>query len=104
MRKKLCRAVVQNPNHKSKFDSFEIMTMREYFDPVTGGTYFDEVRTTAQYLDKSDSYGDIFYRVFAMYRNNSPKIARAIGDFNDIEDAVTFLFELTGEKVKVESY
>lgn len=78
--------------------------MREYYDPMTGGTYFDEVRTAAQYLDKYNSYGDIFYRIFAMYRNNSPKLARAIGDFNEIEDAVTFLFELTGEKVKIESY
>lgn len=104
MVKKLCRAIVQNPNNKSQFDSFEIITMREYFDPMSGGTYFDEVRTAAQYLDKYNSYGDIFYRVFAMYRNNSPRVARAIGDFNDVENAVTFLFELTGEKVRIESY
>lgn len=104
MANRLCRAIVENPNHKSKFDSFEIMTMREYFDPFTGGTYFDEVRTASQYLDKHNSYGDIFYRVFAMYRNNSPKVARAIGDFNNIDDAVNFLCELTGETVKVQSY
>lgn len=97
MSNRLCRIQLVNNNPKSRFSSFEVLTMREYIDRLTGGTYFDEVSTAAQYLDNVDAYDDIFYRVFGVYRDSSPRSMRAIGDFNSIEDAKNFLFDLTGD-------
>ena len=99
-----CRAKANNPNSESSFASFEIMTMREYVDHTTGGTYFDEVKTAAEFLDNKDAYGEIFYRVFGMYRNCSPRVAKQMGDFNDFHDAYNFVLELTGNFPTVFKY
>jgi len=103
MQKKLCRAKIPNNNFHSNFESFEILTIREYCGE-NGGTYFDEVRTTAQYLDNRNAYGDIFYRVFGMYKNKSPRIGKSLGDFNDVDDARNFIYDLTGIMPDIYSY
>jgi hypothetical protein len=103
MSNKLCRASTQNPNTKSPFSSFEVITVREYND-YNGGTYLDEVNTAAQFLDSLHSYDDPFYRVYGVYRQSMPKSRRFIADFWNNNDAIKLIEELTGEKASVSYY
>lgn len=106
---KLCNAFVYNPNCKSKFFGFEILTLREIW-LAEGGTEIEEVKTASQYLDDYDAVADVFYRVYGLYRKESgsaplnPTQYFAIGDFYDIDNAKKFLEDLTGCKVWVYSY
>ena len=103
MSNKLCRASTQNPNPKSLFSSFEVITVREYND-YSGGTYLDEINTATQYLDSLNAYDEPFYRVYAVYRQSMPKSRRFIADFRNNNDAIEFIEELTGEKASVNYY
>jgi hypothetical protein len=100
---RLCRAIVPNNNPKSKFFEFELITVREYND-YNGGTYLEEVKTATDFLDDSNAYDEPFYRIFGLYRNKIPKKSRFIADFLDINEARSFLQDLTGEEVHVISY
>lgn len=106
---KLCNAFVYNPNWKSKFFGFEILTLREIW-LADGGTEIEEVKTAAQYLQDWDQMDEVFYRVYALYRKeegSAPSYATqyySMGDFNDVNDAKQFLEDLTGSKVWVHSY
>jgi hypothetical protein len=99
----MCRTLLKNNNSNSLYDSFEIVTVREYND-YNGGTYLDEINTVAEYLDSSNAYDDPFYRVYGIYRNRSPKSYRVLGDFFDIKDAISFLYDLTGENANLVYY
>jgi len=99
----LCRASVKFDYHKSLFSSFEIITMREYND-YNGGTYIDEINTAAEYLDSSNAYDEPFYRVYGTYKNSIPKKQKMLADFFNIQDAVSFLHDLTGEDIHIISY
>lgn len=109
MANKLCNAFVYNPNWKSKFFGFEILTLREIW-LAEGGTEIEEVKTVAQYLEDYDAIEQVFYRVYALYRKEegsspmNPTQYYCMGDFNKIEDAKNFLEDLTGNKVWVHSY
>lgn len=108
MANKLCNAFVYNPNHKSKFFGFEIMTLREIW-LATGGTKIEEVKTATQFLEDYDQIDDVFYRVFGLYEKEKsapsyPTQYYAMGDFYDINDARQFLEDLTGLKVWINSY
>jgi len=105
---RLCTAFVHNPNYKSKFFGFEILTLMEVWLPE-GGTDIEEVKTAAQYLQNSSDIADVFYRVYALYEKEKsapscPTRYYAIGDFYDIDDAKSFLEDLTGSKVWVYFY
>ena len=99
----LCRAIVKNPNTLSLFSEFELITVREYND-IDGGTYLDEVNTAAEFLDSSDAYDEPFYRIYGVYKDKSPKSRKFIIDFFDVKEAVSFLYDLTGEQVSLISY
>ena len=99
----LCRAIVKNPNTLSLFSEFELITVREYND-IDGGTYLDEVNTAAEFLDSSDAYDEPFYRIYGVYKDKSPKSRKFITDFFDVKEAVSFLYDLTGEQVSLISY
>lgn len=106
---KLCNAFVYNPNVKSKFFGFEILTLREIW-LVDGGTEIEEVKTAAQFMEDYDVEGEVFYRVYGLYRKengSAPMNATqyySMGDFYKIEDAQQFLEDLTGNKVWIHSY
>lgn len=100
---RLCRAIVPQTNNQSLFAEFELITVREYND-YNGGTYLDEVHTATQYLDSSNAYDEPFYRIFGVYKNQSPKSRRFIADFFDINEAISFLHDLTGQEINVVSY
>ena len=99
----LCRAIVKNPNTSSLFSEFELITVREY-NSLDGGTYLDEVNTAAEFLDSSNAYDEPFYRIYGVYKDKSPKSRKFITDFFDIKEAVSFLYDLTGEQVSLISY
>lgn len=109
MNNRLCNAFVYNPNWKSKFFGFEILTLREIW-LTNGGTEIEEIKTASQYLQDWDQIDEVFYRVYGLYRKeegSAPSISTqyyAIGDFYDINDARNFLEDLTGNKVWVHSY
>jgi hypothetical protein len=103
MSNRLCRASIQNPNSKSSFSAFEVITVREFND-YNGGTYLDEVNTAAQFLDSLHSYDDPFYRVYGIYRHSIPKSRRFIADFWSHNDAIKFIEELVGEEASVHYY
>ena len=100
---RLCRASIPFDCHKSLFQSFELVTVREYIDH-NGGTYLDEVRTISEYIDSSNAYDDPFYRIYGIYKNSSPRKMTFIADFFHIDDARKFLHELTGERIDIISY
>lgn len=108
MANRLCNAFVYNPNHKSKFFGFEIMTLREIW-LAEGGTDIEEVKTASQFLEDYDQVDCVFYRVFGLYEKDKsapscPTQYYAMGDFYNIDDAKKFLEDLTGTKVWVNSY
>jgi hypothetical protein len=39
-----------------------------------------------------------------MYKNKSPRIGKSLGDFNDIDDARNFIYDLTGVMPDILSY
>lgn len=100
---RLCRAIVPFYCEKSLFQSFELVTVREYIDH-NGGTYLDEIHTASEYLDSSNAYDDPFYRIYGVYKNSSPRKMTFIADFFHIDDARKFLYELTGESINIISY
>jgi hypothetical protein len=101
---RLCNAFVYNPNWKSKFFGFEILTVREIW-LSEGGTKIEEVKTASQFLDDYDAVDSVFYRVFGLYRKENgtspvnPTQYYAIGDFYDTNAAKKFLEDLTGNEV-----
>lgn len=103
MSNRLCRASTNNPNTKSLFSSFEIITVREYND-YNGGTYLDEINTAAQYLDSLHAYDEPFYRVYGVYRQSMPISRRFIADFWNVKDAIKFIEELSGESASIHYY
>lgn len=100
---RLCRANVPFDCHKSLFQSFELVTVREYIDH-DGGTYLDEINTAAEYLDAANAYDDPFYRIYGVYKNSMPRKMTFIADFFNIDDARNFLHDLTGERIDIISY
>jgi hypothetical protein len=100
---RLCRANVPFDCHKSLFQSFELVTVREYIDH-NGGTYLDEINTATEYLDTSNAYDDPFYRIYGVYKNSMPRKMTFIADFFNIQEARKFLHELTGESIDIISY
>lgn len=115
---KLVNAYIGNPNNESEYRGFEIVTCREISD-YNGGSIIEEVKTAEEYLNADqEALDDPFYRIFAVYRPESYRITsdeeqsidndlsrrRAIGDFYKIDQAVTFLQELTGKRVDIYSY
>ena len=101
---RLCNAYVLNTSEKSIIKAFEIVTMRELPD-YNGGTIIEEVKTAEEFLNTDEEGIDQpFYRVFALFKEGYFKKRKAISDFYDIKEAVTFLEELTGNKVDIYSY
>jgi len=100
---KLINSYHLNTNNKSNFKAFEIVTCREISD-YSGGTIIEEVKTAEEYLN-ADEQGldDPFYRIFAVYKEPSSKTRKAIGDFYDIKEAMSFLYDLTGDRVNIYS-
>lgn len=103
MKNKLCRAKADFDCKTSLFSTFEIVTVREYND-YNGGTYLDEVNTIAEFLDTANAYDEPFYRVYGIYKNSMPVSRKFICDFYDIEQAVSFLHDLTGKTIQLISY
>lgn len=109
---RLINAYVSNPNMKSSYSGFEIITCREISDPYTGGTIIEQTRTVEEFLNvDKEALDDPFYRIFGIYKlrgqENKPlsdvKQRRVIADFYVVEEAVIFLEELTGCPVNLHS-
>ena len=101
---KLVNSYTLNTNSKSPIKGFEIITCREFND-YEGGTIIQEVKTAEDYLD-TDEFGldEPFYRVFAVYKKDYYKSRKAISDFYDVKEAVTFIEELSGNRVDIYSH
>lgn len=103
---RLCKAKVKNHNPKSKFKEFELVTVREYND-YNGGTYIEEVRTAAEFLEKDgNAYDEPFYHIYGVcqsYDSNYQKL-KFIAEFYDIDKALNFLLDLTGEEPVLITY
>ena len=99
----LFRIVVPNTNPMSLFSAFELVTLREYID-YNGGTYLDEVNTSAQYLDNTDAYDEPFYRLYGVYKNTSPTSRKHISDFFNINSGIELLHDLTGREIDIKGY
>ena len=101
---RLCNGFTLNTNDKSVIKGFEIITCREMND-YGGGTVIQELKTAEDFLD-TDEFGidDVFYRVFAVYKNNYFRARKAIGDYYNIKEAMTFIEEITGNPVHIYSF
>jgi hypothetical protein len=103
---RLCSASLKNNNPLSPIESFSLVTVREYND-YEGGTYIDEVRTSAEFLEKDrDAYDDPFYQIYGSRRidvDGRPGTV-FLGEFHDIDKALNFLYYITGEHAQVISY
>lgn len=100
---KLVNSYTLNTNEKSPIAGFEIITCREFND-YEGGTIIQEVKTAEDFLD-TDEFGldEPFYRVFAVYKKDSHRSRKAIGDFYNIKEAMNFISDLTGQEVTIYS-
>ena len=101
---KLVNSYTLNTNNKSPIVGFEIITCREFND-YEGGTIIEQIRTAEDFLD-TEEFGldEPFYRIFAVYKKDYYKSRKAIADFYDIKEAMTFIEELTGSPVHIYSY
>lgn len=99
---RLCRSIVNNPGPEAPISYFELITMREYASDK--GTEIREIRTATEFLDTTNVYDEPFYRIYGVYKNQSPKKVLFIADFFDINEAKQFLSDITGESVIVISY
>lgn len=101
---KLINSYTPNTNPKSPIEGFEIITCRELPD-YEGGTIVEEVKTAEEFLNADEiSIDEAFYRVFAVYRKETARNKRAIGDFYNIKNAMSFLQDITGTDVHIYSY
>jgi hypothetical protein len=100
----LCKSIVPFNHPKSRILELELVTVREYND-YDGGTYIEEVRTAAEFLEKEkDSYDEPFYHIYARFNKHDPRPGRFLAEFFDLDNALNFLLDLTGEEPKVISY
>lgn len=102
----LCNGRVKNNNLKSPIEHFLLVTVREY-DDYEGGTYIDEIRTAAEFLEKAkDAYDDPFYQIYGSTRMDADGRQGTVflGEFYSIDKAKDFLYNLTGEVPQIISY
>jgi hypothetical protein len=102
----LCNGRVKNNNPKSPIEYFLLVTVREYND-YEGGTYIDEIRTSAEFLEKErDAYDDPFYQIYGSIPVDSDGLPGTVflGEFHSIDKAKAFLYNITGEIPQVISY
>jgi hypothetical protein len=102
---RLCNASVKNNNPKSPIAYFNLVTVREYND-YNGGTYIDEVKTAAEFLEKNnDAYDEPFYQIYGKrYADDVMSSTIFLGEFYDLDKALNFIYYLTGEEPQVISY
>lgn len=101
---KLINSYTPNNHSKSPIEGFEIVTCRELPD-YEGGTIIQEVRTAEEFLNADEeALDDPFYRVFAVYKKETNRSRKAIGDFYDVKQAVSFIQDLTGIETHIYSY
>ncbi len=101
---RLCNAFALNTNNRSVIKAFEIITCREIND-YEGGTIIQQVKTAEDFLDTEDeAIDEPFYRIFAVYKQDYFRTKKAIGDYYDIKEAMSFIEELTGNPVHIYSY
>ena len=106
MSNSLCNGRVKNNSPKSPIEYFLLVTVREYSD-YEGGSYIDEVRTAAEFLEKEkDAYDDPFYQIYGSIRYDPNGVPGTVflGEFYSIDKAKTFLYHLTGEVPDIISY
>jgi len=100
----LCKSIVPFNHPKSRIMELELVTVREYHD-YDGGTYIEEVKTAAEYLEKdNNAYDEPFYHIYARFHKHDTRSGRFIAEFFDLDNALNFLLDLTGEEPKVISY
>ena len=101
---RLCNAFALNTNDRSVIKAFEITTCREIND-YEGGTIIQQVKTAEDFLGIEDeAIDEPFYRIFAVYKQDYFRTKKAIGDYYDVKEAMTFIEELTGNPVHIYSY
>tara|TARA_B100000085_G_scaffold15402_1_gene13284 strand:+ start:362 stop:682 length:321 start_codon:yes stop_codon:yes gene_type:complete len=101
---RLCNAYIPNTNPKSSYAGFRIATVLELADPE-GGTFIETVEDGEEFLDLlPESLDDPFYRVIAIYKEGHYRASRIIGEFFAINEAASFIQELTGSNVDIYSY
>ena len=101
---RLCNSYVVNTNPKSAYSGFYIYTCLELADP-DGGTFIETIESGEEFLDLlPESLDDPFYRVVAAYNEGYSRASRIIGEFFSVNEAVSFLQELTGSNVDIYSY
>jgi hypothetical protein len=101
---KLINSYTPNTNPKSPIEGFEIITCRELPD-YEGGTILQEIKTAEEFLNTDgESIDEPFYRIFAVYRKETSRSKKAIGDFYNIKNAMSFLQDITGTDVHIYSY
>lgn len=101
---RLCNAFTLNTNNRSVIKAFEITTCREVND-YQGGTIIEQLKTAEDFLGTEDEgIDEPFYRVFAVYKDDYFRSRKAIGDYYDVKEAMTFIEELTGNPVHIYSY
>ena len=81
---------VKNPNKRSKYKSFVIVTVTDNATATNRRPYIKE----SEYIEHFDESNTTTYTVYAWYREGCD--IRWIQDFQNSEDAVVFLTELTG--------
>lgn len=100
----LCNGRLKNNNPKSPIAYFLLVTVREYND-YNGGTYIDEVRTAAEFLENSpQAIDEPFYQIYGERYSDDIKSTIFLGEFYCINKAKDFLFYLTGEYPIIISY
>jgi hypothetical protein len=106
MSNNLCNGRVKNNNSKSPIEYFLLVTVREYSN-YEGGTYIDEIRTSAEFLEKEkDSFDDPFYQIYGTIPIDMDGLPGTVflGEFYSIDKAKNFLYYLTGEVPQIISY
>jgi hypothetical protein len=101
---KLINSYTPNTNTKSPIEGFQIITCRELSD-YEGGTVIEQVKTAEEFLNADEAALDEpFYRIFAVYRKGTNRSPKAIADFYEIKQAMSFIEDLPGIETHIYSY
>lgn len=101
---KLINSYTPNTNPKSPIEGFEIVTCRELSD-YEGGTIIEEIKTAEEFLNvDEEALDEPFYRIFAVYKKETLRSRKSIGDFYDIKQAMSFIQDITGIDTHIYSY
>lgn len=102
MSNSLCNGRVKNNNPKSPIEYFLLVTVRQFSD-YEGGCYVDEIKDVEHFLDsEEEGFDEPYYQIYGERCSHDPEYKSIfLGEFYSLDKAKEFLYNLTGETLRI---